>query len=75
MGDENEIKELKDLVAQQARDTAKLIAELARARGPGGPADMVPNAADAAVRAIVIARADKISKLGVSWCHSEKVSK
>ena len=72
MGDENEIKELKDLVAQQARDTAKLIAELARARGPGGPADMLPDAADTTARAIAIARVDKISKLGVSL---RKVSK
>ena len=37
MGDEGgQIQELKDLVAQQARDTANLIAEMARMRAPGG---------------------------------------
>ena len=78
MGDRDEevemdqIQELKDLVNQQARDTANLIAELARARGapgPGGPAHVVPDAAAAAAAA----RADKISKLGISLRKSYKV--
>ena len=44
MGDD--IQELKDLVAQQARDTATLIAEMARMRAapPAGPAVPVPDA-------------------------------
>ena len=69
MGD---IQELKDLVAQQARDTANLIAEMARMRAPppggGGPAH-VPDAGAVAAAA----RADKISKLGVSLRKSYKV--
>ena len=69
-----EIQEFKDLVAQQARDTAKLIAELARMCA--APAVLVPDgdaAADATARALVVVRADKISKLGVSLRKSYKV--
>ena len=69
MGD---IEELKNLVAQQARDTASLIAEMARMRAaPAGPAH-VPDP-DAAAAALVVARADKVSKLGVSLRKSYKV--
>ena len=63
------------MVAQQARDTANLIAEMARMRAvpaPGGPALPGPDP-DAAARALAVARADKISKLGVSLRKSYKV--
>ena len=73
MGD---IQELKDLVAQQARDTANLIAEMARMRapgGPGGPGHAPAPDADAIARAAAAARADKLSKLGISLRKSYKV--
>ena len=70
MGDD--IQELKDLVAQQARDTATLIAEMARMRAAPVPGAPVQDA-DAAARALVAARADKVSKLGVSLRKSYKV--
>ena len=75
MGNEDvpvdQMQELKDLVNQQARDTATLIAELARARGapgPGGPAHVPDRGAAAAAR-----MADKISKLGISLRKAYKV--
>ena len=79
MGDEedqvNQMQELKELVQQQARDTANLIAEMARLRVPGDPAHgVVPVVdADAAARAAAAARAEKLSKLGISLRKSYKV--
>ena len=71
MGD---IQELKDLVAQQARDvaqqardTANLIAEMARMRAAPAPAGPVHVPDPAA------ARADKVSKLGIALRKSYKV--
>ena len=79
-----EIQELKDVVAQQVRQAAEaqgrvdaLIAEMARLRAPPGvpAADgvvPVPDP-DAIVRAAAAARADKLSKLGISLRKSYKV--
>ena len=78
MGDD--IAELKLLVQQQTREAVEaqrrvdtLIAEMAlmRAAAPAGPAH-VPDAA-AVAAALVAARADKISKLGVSLRKSYKI--
>ena len=72
MGDnDNELQELKTLVAQQARYTANLIAEMVRTRGaPSGPVHVLVPDADAA---LVVAGANKISKLGMSLRISYKV--
>ena len=71
------MQQLKDLVAQQARDTANLIAEMARLRAapavPAGPGHVPAPDADAVARTAAAARADKLSKLGVSLRKSYKV--
>ena len=76
MGD---IAELKELVAQQSRDAIEaqkrvddLIAELARsqlAAVPAAPAHLPAAVPDAAA----VARADKVSKLGIALRKSYKI--
>ena len=74
MGDEggDQIQELKDLVAQQARDTANLIAEMARMRAAPVPAAAPVVHVPAAPNAAAV-RGDKISKLGIALRKSYKV--